>query len=211
MTVRPALSVAVVAALCALVPGVLYAGQRRPGNPDRAASDAVEAGLGDAHGVLTALVLPTEPPVVLAAVLVTMLVCAWRRRWAGAVLAVVAPAVAVAVNTWVLKPMVGRYYDDHLAYPSGHTVSLVSVLAVIALLATATWRRVVVGAGIVLTAAAGAGMIGLGYHYLTDVLGGAAFAVAATLAVATGLGALTRHGRRLGGVPRERREPADGT
>ncbi len=118
-------------------------------------------------------------------------------------LAVTGPALAVAVNTWVLKPAFGRYYDDHLAYPSGHTVSLVATVTVVALSVSTTRTRVLtVVVGVVLTGCAAVGMAGLGYHYVTDVVGGAATAVAVTLGMAPPVRAAVTSGFRTG--PRRR-------
>ncbi|MBK1788785.1 phosphatase PAP2 family protein [Prauserella sp. ASG 168] len=198
-----------VAAACAVVfavLGVVFAGERTPGAVDGAVANTIE---GLADGLLRVFVLPTEPPVLLAVLGVLVAVTVWRRDRAALALVVAAPAVAVSVNTWVLKPAFGRVYDDHLAYPSGHTVSLVAVLTVLAVLARpGPPRAATVVTGVVLTALAGIGMVGLEYHYLSDVLGGAAFAVAATLGLAALVGASARH-RRGGGVAGERGEPAD--
>nr|WP_245959892.1 phosphatase PAP2 family protein [Prauserella flavalba] len=207
----PPRHVPLLAAACAvftLVLGLPFAGERSPGAFDAAVERGVESAFG--HGLLTAFVLPSEFPVVLTALAVLAAVAAVRGRWGLVALVVAAPTVAISVNTWMLKPAFGRYYDDHLAYPSGHTVSLVTVLTLLALLAAPGARRlaaVVVGA--LLTALAGTGMVGLGYHYLTDVAGGAAFAVAVTLGLASAGAASARHRRRRG-VASERREPADG-
>jgi membrane-associated phospholipid phosphatase len=90
----------------------------------------------------------------------------------------------LAANTWVLKPLFDRQNDGYLVYPSGHTVSLVSTLAVLVLLARpGVARWIVVAVGAVLLIAAGTGMIGLGYHYFTDVVGGTFFAVAVVCAM----------------------------
>ncbi|PXY32920.1 phosphatidic acid phosphatase [Prauserella sp. PE36] len=199
------------AAACAvvtLVLGLPFAGERSAGAFDAAIEKGVESAFGD--GLLTAFVLPTEFPVVLGALAVLVAVAGGRRRWDLVALVVAAPTVAIPVNTWVLKPAFGRHYDDHLAYPSGHTVSLVTVLTLLALFTAPGARRlatVVVGA--MLTALAGIGMVGLNYHYLTDVVGGAAFAAAVTLGLASAGAASAGH-RRSRGVPGERREPADG-
>lgn len=191
--VRLAVAAALLAGTLAL--GVVFAGQRTASGFDAAAAGVVE---NWPALLLRVLVLPTEPPVVLAAMTLTALVCALRRRWAAAAFVLAAPALAVAVNTWLLKPAFGRVYDDHLAYPSGHTVSLVSVLTVLAVLARGATRAAVAAAGAALTVLAGAGMVGLGYHYLTDVAGGAAFATATALALSA---APTVRRRRRGPAP----------
>jgi membrane-associated phospholipid phosphatase len=171
---------AVVCAVLTLALGLAVAGDRTGAGLDAAARTAFT---GWPHGVLRALVLPTEPYVVLP---VLALLVAWRlhasRPW-DVPLVVLGPAVAVAVNTWVLKPLFGRWKGDTLAYPSGHTVSMVATLVVVFVLARGVARAVTAVAGAVLLACVAAGMVGLGYHHLTDVVGGALFAVSAVLAV----------------------------
>ncbi len=166
---------AAVCGLLALLLGLPFAGGTAPGVVDDAAAAAV------AHlspGVLRVLVLPTEPYVVLALGLLAVFLClrAGRRREAALSLAV--PVLAILLTSFVLKPLYDRWKNDTLVYPSGHTVSLVAVLTVLVLVT----RRVVVGvlAAVALLAAA-AGLVGMGYHYLTDVVGGTLFAVAVVL------------------------------
>lgn len=177
---------AVVCGLLALGLGIVFAGDRAPGGID---SDAASAVAGWPRGVLRALVLPTEPYVLLP-ILATL--AAWclyaSRRW-DALFVVLAPSVAVAVNTWLLKPLFDRWKGDTLVYPSGHTVSMVATIAVVCVLVRGPARRIITVAGAVLLAGVTIGMIGLGYHYLTDVVGGTFFAVSAVLAVR---GALAR-------------------
>ncbi|GAA1209129.1 phosphatase PAP2 family protein [Prauserella alba] len=195
---------AFVCALILLGTGAVVAGRHAP-----AAVDTPVAAFAErfGEGVLTGFVLPTEPPVWLAMLALLTAGALWRRRWGLAATAVAGPAVALALTTWVCKPLFGRWHGEHLAYPSGHTVALVSTLAVAVLFAPPAWRRGLVAASAVLTGLAGLGLVGLGYHYATDVVGGAALAVAVTPVVAR-LAVRDRRGRL--GVPRERREPADG-
>jgi len=149
-----------------------------PGGVDIAGQSTIT---GWPHGVLRALVLPTEP-YVLIPVLALLVVWQRRRPW-DAVFVAVAPALAVAVNTWVLKPLFGRWKGDTLVYPSGHTVSMVATVVVVCVLTGGLARAVTAAVGAVLLVAVTIGMIGLGYHYLTDVVGAAFFAVFAVLAV----------------------------
>lgn len=179
-------SLAVVCGLLALGLGFVFAGDRAPSGIDRNVESAVT---GWPHGVLRALVLPTEPYVLLP---VLAVLAAWclhaSRRW-DALFVVLAPSIAVTVNTWLLKPLFDRWKGDTLVYPSGHTVSMVATVAVVCVLVRGPARTIVAVAGAVLLAGVTAGMVGLGYHYLTDVVGGTFFAVFAVLAVR---GALTR-------------------
>jgi membrane-associated phospholipid phosphatase len=168
-------TIAAVCGLLALLLGLPFAGGSTPGAVDDAAARAV------AHlspGVLRALVVPTEPYVVLALGLLAVVLClrAGRRLEAGLALAV--PVLAILLTTFLLKPLYDRWKNGTLVYPSGHTVSLVAVLTVLVLV---TRRVVVVVLAAVALLAAAAGLVGLGYHYLTDVAGGTLWAVAVVL------------------------------
>ncbi|MFD4440380.1 phosphatase PAP2 family protein [Nocardia sp. NPDC058519] len=130
-------------------------------------------------GLAQVLVAPSNAPVVVALLLAA---CAWfalRRQWWQAVTMLVVPEIALAVNTWLLKPLWDRRLDDHLAYPSGHTVHMVAVATTFACLVTDRRARIVVAALTVLALVAiTPGMAELGYHHPTDILGGAAAAAA---------------------------------
>ncbi|MGQ0837865.1 phosphatase PAP2 family protein [Actinokineospora sp.] len=109
-----------------------------------------------------------------------------------ALLAVLGPVVTAGLNTWVLKPIFGRTHDGYLAYPSGHTATLVSILAVVTLVVAADappGRRavrttVVAATALVLVAVAASAIVGLRYHYVTDTIGALFWAVGAVVAVA---------------------------
>ncbi|GAB1511403.1 phosphatase PAP2 family protein [Actinophytocola sp. KF-1] len=189
MRVRQPVVVAVGCALLALVLGLLFAGDRVPSGADEVARSAVD---GWPHWVLVALVFPTEPYVVGPVVVLLAAWCLRAGRPRDAVFAVLAPVVAVVVNTWVLKPAFDRWKNDVLVYPSGHTVSMVAVLVVVFVLFGPRVRAVVAVGGPVLLVCVALGMVGLGYHYVTDVAGGAAFAVPAVLAL-RGVMSLDRH------------------
>ncbi|TVT32470.1 phosphatase PAP2 family protein, partial [Amycolatopsis rhizosphaerae] len=155
-------------------------------------------------GLLDLFVQPTEPYVLLPLIALITLLCALGRHWRGALLCVAGTAIPVALNSWVLKPLFDRHLKDYLAYPSGHTVSLVAVLTVLVLLARPGTGRLVSGAlAVLVTAVAGVGLVGLGYHYPIDVAGGALFAVAAVLGVSLSVSFLP--------VPRRAPERSDGS
>jgi membrane-associated phospholipid phosphatase len=135
------------------------------------------------HGLLDVLVLPTEPSVLVPVLALFAAWCLHRARPWDALFVVLAPSVAVAANTWVLKPLFDRWKGGTLVYPSGHTVSMVATLVVAFVLVSGAARVIVVVVGAVALVAVTAGMIGLGYHYLTDVVGGVFFAVFAAVVV----------------------------
>jgi membrane-associated phospholipid phosphatase len=180
---------AVLCAVAALALGLHYAGDVGPRGFDASIKTAVDAHLADSRDFLTFLVLSTQPYVLVPVILLVAAVCLAVRRRRDALLTVAGPAIAISINTWALKPLFDREATgpgvaNTLAYPSGHTVSLVSTLVVLALLArpgVATAVTTVMGA--VLLAAAGLGMIGLGYHYFTDIVGGTLFAIAEVFAL----------------------------
>jgi len=168
-------TIAAACGLLALLLGLPFAGGTAPGAVDDRVARTV-AHLGP--GVLRALVLPTEPYVVLALGLLAVFLClrAGRRLEAGFALAT--PVLAILLTSWLLKPLYDRWKNGILVYPSGHTVSLVAVLTVLVLVT----RRVFVAVlSAVALLAAAAGLVGLGYHYFTDVVGGTLFAVAVVL------------------------------
>ncbi|MEU1981558.1 phosphatase PAP2 family protein [Nocardia sp. NPDC019395] len=125
------------------------------------------------------LALATSTGVVLAVLCGGAAWFAWQRRWWETATVVLVPEIAVAVNAWALKPWWARPLHDYLAYPSGHTVHLVSVIAALVLLLRSSRARVVIallaGAG---WCAGAVGMIALDYHLATDVIGGAAAGIA---------------------------------
>lgn len=129
------------------------------------------------------LVAPSNTPVVLGLWLAAFAWFALRGRPREAATMLVVPALAVAVNAWLLKPLWDRQLHDYLAYPSGHTVHLVAVATTFACLVSGAPARIAVAALTLLAlVSSAAGMLELGYHHLTDVLGGAAAAAAMAIA-----------------------------
>jgi membrane-associated phospholipid phosphatase len=140
----------------------------------RAAADPV----GHIGWLRALLLLISNPGVPVFTTLTVALFSVYRKDYRFAAIAVVTPPIAVALNSGVLKHVFGRLRDGELAYPSGHTTLLVAALTVVVLLyGKALLPSLVVGL-------LGAfGLVAAGYHYLTDTVGGAAFAVAIGLAV----------------------------
>ncbi|MFC3449035.1 phosphatase PAP2 family protein [Amycolatopsis speibonae] len=174
--------VAVTCAVIMAVLGMLVSGTSVSG-PDELAVKWVERAFGSDTGLLRLLVLPTEAYVLIPVAAVTVALCLAARRKPEAALTVAGPLVAIFANTWVLKPLFDRWKNTYLAYPSGHTVALVAVLTVLVLLARPGVATAVISVvGAVVLAGVTIGMIGLGYHYLTDVVGGTLFAIATVCA-----------------------------
>ncbi|GII57744.1 hypothetical protein Pth03_61330 [Planotetraspora thailandica] len=163
--------------------GLWVAGERRPDALDAGLLRGITGSIGDDGALLRVALLPTEPYVLVPLIALMTVACALRRRWDAVIFCLVGSVVPVALNTWVLKPLFDRPLGDYLAYPSGHTVSLVSALTVLVVLARRGTARVVAAtAAVIVTLIAGAALVGSGFHYPTDVVGGACFAVAAVLA-----------------------------
>src|SRR5690349_21436905 len=108
----------ITAAACALLIvalGLPFTGDRTPSGIDEAAEIT-----GWPPGLLHVLVLPTEPYVLVPVIALVAAWCLRAKRPRDALFAALAPTIAVAVNTWVLKPLFDRWKNDTLVYPSGH-------------------------------------------------------------------------------------------
>jgi membrane-associated phospholipid phosphatase len=126
----------------------------------------------------------TDPRVLAVMVACTLLVAIYQRWWRFAAVVVVSPLVAMALPQ-LLKRLIGRTSGNALAYPSGHTTTMVVVLGM-AVLATGTVLWVVlvaIGYGML-------GMLGQGitFHYFTDTVGGVLLGTAIVCVAALTLG-----------------------
>ncbi|MEU4311852.1 hypothetical protein [Nocardia sp. NPDC024068] len=163
---------------------------------DLAVSERIRPRLDPRPWLAEVLALASSTGVVLALLCAAVALFAWQRRWWEAVTVVLVPEIAVAINTWALKPGWGRPLHDYLAYPSGHTVHLVSLVTTVVLLLRSVRARVVTVALATVALGIGAvGMIALDYHEATDIAGGAA----AGVALAAALFWTTVHARRAFG------------
>jgi undecaprenyl-diphosphatase len=193
---RIALLTAVLGWLVAVVLGVRYAGGTYPGWLDDAGFHLMRSLVGNPVPVgKWAVAPPTVPTRVLAAfsspvltygmAVVTLGYAIWRRWWALAGLAVLAPAVCVLVTEVLAKPLIDRRHEGYLSYPSGHTVTSVAALTVLVLAFSAGWsrrNRLVAGAvWLVFVVCVAAGLVAMNYHYPTDTIGGIGVALGVTL------------------------------
>jgi membrane-associated phospholipid phosphatase len=98
----------------------------------------------------------------------------YRRRWRLAAVVLACPLAAIEIVS-LLKPIFDREKGGALAYPSGHTTLMVTILGMAVL--TAGCRLWAVLAAVT---ASLLGMFGLAltYHFLTDTIGAALFATA---------------------------------
>ncbi|MEV6066971.1 phosphatase PAP2 family protein [Nocardia sp. NPDC052001] len=146
------------------------------------------------------LVAPSNNYIVIPLQLGAAVWFGYRRRWWAAGFMIVGPELAILVNSFALKPFWDRHLHHYLAYPSGHTVQLVAVVTALALISESTRARVtiVVIMAVVLPAVL-VGMVGMGYHHPTDVIGGTAAAIAmVTAAYLPWRWFAARQGERLG-------------
>jgi undecaprenyl-diphosphatase len=172
--------------------GIHYADESRPGRIDSAIDARIRHRLRGHLRFLHHLVALADPlsVVVGCAVLVVLFVLANRRR--AALLAVLGPALAAGIAEFVLKPLINRRINDALSFPSGHTTAAVSVaiVIVVALLGPsrprwpAAFRYAMSLASLLGAAAVATALVGSGYHYSTDTLGGFCVAVGVVLVVA---------------------------
>lgn len=135
--------------------------------------------------------------VVAVAVLASAIAFWWGRRRLAAV-ALIGPGLT-GLATTLLKPVIDRtIVGGELAFPSGHTAGAAALGLVAAIVAIGVLRPrppgalAMLAASVVPAAIAGTGMVLLGAHYPTDVLGGYATAVAVVLGVALAVDAAAR-------------------
>jgi undecaprenyl-diphosphatase len=178
--------VAVSAAVLLLL-GSHYAGDYRPGWVDHAIDARVRRHLRGHLDTLHDLVSLADPASIVAicALLAALFFVTGRRR--AVVLAAVGPAAAVGFTEFVLKPLVGRRLGAGLAFPSGHTTAAVSVALVVVVVllgpsrprwpAAARWAASALA--LACAAMVAVALVGSGYHYATDTIGG--FCVATTV------------------------------
>jgi membrane-associated phospholipid phosphatase len=181
--------------------GALFAGQSRPDRLDAAVDGWFRSVLGMHPAPLNFLISFGEAPLVTVLTAALVLAAVVGRRWRGAVLAAVAVPAALVLTELALKPLIGRTMDGGLSYPSGHTTNVFALATVAAILFAAparpripafARRLLLVGAFLFATAVAVA-LIGLSYHYFTDVIGGAAVGSGTVVLTALVLTAKPRH------------------
>lgn len=126
----------------------------------------------------------TDPRVLAALLAGCLVVALYQRRWRLAVATVVSPVIAIAL-VQLLKRLFDRQSDGALAYPSGHTTTMVVVTGMVVLVAgVALWAVLVAVAYCLL------GMIGqaVTYHYFTDTVGALLLGTAIVCVAALTLG-----------------------
>jgi membrane-associated phospholipid phosphatase len=193
LRLRP--TAAALLAACAgvtLVLGILFAGQTHAGRLDASVDGWIRSGLAHDQALLRLLAWLGDPRPVTLMTAALVLACAVTRRWRGCVLAAVAVPAASALTEFVFKPLTDRTLNGWLSYPSGHATVMFA-------LATVSWmllanpagqrrpgavRLMVASGAFLLAAAVSVAMVGLGFHYFTDIAGGAAVGAGTVLACA---------------------------
>ncbi|HEY2507392.1 MAG TPA: phosphatase PAP2 family protein [Streptosporangiaceae bacterium] len=187
---RPAAITLAGCAVIAIVIAALVAHTSGPDAVDRAVDSWIRGGLS-AHARILGLVHDlgetVQATIITAAIAVASLAA---RRLNGAILVVVSVPLAV-VLTEVAKHLVRHTLGGYPDYPSGHTTVLFAMATSIAiLLVSPPHRRPPAAARVTLVViaslvgcAVGVAMIGLGFHYFTDTVGGAAVGTGVVLAM----------------------------
>jgi undecaprenyl-diphosphatase len=206
-------SVLVTVGICAVVTAALgahYADTYAAGRIDRALDLRIQARLADHHHLLGHLVTLGNPETVVTLAALLAALCALRRRWRGVALALLGPAVAVVLTEWVLKPLVGRHIGHAYSFPSGHTTGAfaIAVTAAVFIFDSRGIRPSLrVGLSVLslgLAACVAAALVGLGYHYSTDTVGGFCVALGAVLGVAVLIDEVADRWRQLPAISRNR-------
>lgn len=152
---------------------------------DQSVDPWIQGMYGARYDLLRWLALPGELVPVAALILIIAVTCLVTGRVNGAVLAGVAVPVAIELTEHVLKPLTGRTKLGFLSYPSGHATATFALAAVLAVLMlnppgralTPVLRLIIPAAAVALACTVSTAMIGLGFHYFTDTIAGAAVGV----------------------------------
>src|SRR5215472_4700957 len=182
---------ALLMAVCAgvtVVIGGQVSHRSRPGWLDAAVDARTRASLGGHPHLLDLLARLGDPVPLTLMVAALALACLAARRWRGAVLVAVAVPAAAVLTELVLKPVIGRTLEGAPSFPSGHATGMFALAASLAVLLARlrlpTAARILIAAGAFLAATGtAAAMVGLGVHYFTDTVGGAAVGTGVVLAV----------------------------
>jgi membrane-associated phospholipid phosphatase len=174
-----------------LAMGVAFARQSTADGFDRVVDDPVIRLLGGHATALHWMEYPGTQVPALVLSLAMAVACLGARRLNGVLLALTAVYVATRLDEWLLKPLFHRTYLGAISYPSGHTTSVVAIITCYVVLfllppqVRKTWPWLLAGLVVLLAllVVTALGVIGLRWHYFTDVVGGAAVGVAAVCAL----------------------------
>ncbi len=208
-----------VLACCAAIVALLGAAfwhQTTADRIDRAADAPFLTWFAGHHGLglwLASAAKPVPAAILSAAVVVA---CLLTGRLNGALLGLAAIPAAIGLDELLLKPLIHRTYHGSLVYPSGHTTAMFAFAATVMVLLlhpppSARFRAVRIGvpaAAGVLGVVVAVAVIGLGWHYFTDTVAGAAVGIGTVCALALILD-LPALRRALGGQASRSRAATD--
>ncbi|MGH3275853.1 MAG: phosphatase PAP2 family protein [Streptosporangiaceae bacterium] len=194
---RPAvLALALACVIATAAPGVLLAGQTRPGAVDRWADGHLRAWLGG-HPHIIALTDLGGPELVAAISVVIVAACLLARRYRAVLLVAVAVPLAGGLADGVLKPLTDRTSNGSLSYPSGHTTAVTAMVVIVIVVLTgparpplpAALRWLLSAVLLALVPAEAAALVIAHFHYFTDTIGGAGLGAGVVLLTALALDA----------------------
>jgi membrane-associated phospholipid phosphatase len=168
------------------------------GHLDRPLSGSIQARLAAHDRLLSVAANLGSPQAVAGGAVLLAALCLIVRRPAAAIFSLAAAPAAGAITELVLKPLVHREGVASLLFPSGHTTGAFALAMTVAVLLLPHEETALLpAAGRILTAllalAAAAvvaiAVVALGWHYVTDALGGVVTAIVVVLAVAAGIDA----------------------
>lgn len=108
-------------------------------------------------------------------------VALFRRQWRLAAVAAATPFLSLWF-TEAVKHLIGREKDGYLAYPSGHSTMVISIMGMFVLvLGVRLWTMTV---AIIMSLLGMLGQVACYYHWLTDVIGAALSTTAIVCAAA---------------------------
>lgn len=207
------------AALVTAALGVRYAHTRTPGRVDRHLDADIQRHLDGHPHLLIRLIDLADPGsiIVICAVLCALFLLLNRSRLAA--LAVLGPALAGGLVDLVLKPLFDRHLGTMLSFPSGHTAATASLalVVIIAMLGPSRlpWpfaiRWFVAAAATASVPVIALALIGAGYHYATDTIGGLCVAIACVLSAAMVIDAVAGppDSHRFATLPKQTARPDD--
>lgn len=172
--------------------GVAFRGQTRADWFDHAVDSPFITLFAGHRGLLGWMEFPgTLAPAVVVSVAIAAW-CVFSGRRSGAVLALTAVPVATALDDRLLKHLFDRTYLGALAFPSGHTTSVVALTATLAVLLlippqqrrTRPARLLVLAFCCVIVVVVVVAVIALRWHYFTDTVAGAAVGLGTVCALA---------------------------
>jgi membrane-associated phospholipid phosphatase len=183
---RPwALALTACCVVITVVIGLLVA-RRAPLGLDAAIDTPIISALGSHQGALLHVVwLGSLVPVTIFSVLI-VIGCLLAGRLNGAILGALTVPIADGLDEKLLKPLFHRADLGFLSYPSGHTTAVLALGSVVTVLLAfpapgavrSPLRQVLIpAAAVLITCIVAVALIALGWHYFTDIIGGAAVAI----------------------------------